>query len=666
MSTSVPVTYSADAERVGWLTFDDPAGKANVFNPATLAALRTALDAAEADAPPALVVISAKDRIFIAGADLSVLAKLPDPATAAEFAREGQKLLGRVADFPAPVVCAIHGACAGGGYEIALACGWRIASDSPFTRIGLPETGLGLIPGWGGTVRLPRLVGAKAAVDHILKAQLLDAPTALSAGLVDAVVPAAELRARAKAEALRLAAGPKNARLTPPAAGDFTELRETTRKKTRGRLPALLAAIDVAGQTASLPLAEALELEAKAFGELAAGPVAKNLLYVFAVGEAAKKRTLVGWFPPAVTPLTPIKRIGVVGAGVMGSGVAQWCAAKGFDVVLRDVTPEFVARGVKVIVGLCEEAVKRGRMSTAEASATMGRIATTTAWDGFESCDLVIEAIVEDVTAKKKLFSELAIVAGAGALLVSNTSALPIDEIAGHVPNPDRTLGLHFFNPVSRMPLVEVIIGPSTDAVAAGRVLALVKALGKSPVICRSSPGFVVTRVLFFYLNAAVRLRERGVPTEQLDAAMRDWGWPMGPMRLIDEVGVDVTDFIFGEMAHYFPTRFQRAGACGQMLGAGLRGRKTGAGFYSYAAGAGESINSAATALVSGGDLRLSAAEIQRQLMTVMIDEAQRCLDEGVVKSADDVDFTLLSGAGFPAFRGGLMRYARGARDYGG
>jgi 3-hydroxyacyl-CoA dehydrogenase / enoyl-CoA hydratase / 3-hydroxybutyryl-CoA epimerase len=252
-------------------------------------------------------------------------------------------------------------------------------------------------------------------------------------------------------------------------------------------------------------------------------------------------------------------------------------------------------------------------------------------------------------------------------VLASNTSALPIDEIAGHVANPARTVGIHFFNPVSRMGLVELILAPQTSAETGARVLDLVKALGKSPVICRSSPGFLVTRVLFFYLNAAVRLWEQGTTTVEIDGAMRDFGWPMGPLRLIDEVGVDVTDFIFGEMAHYFPERFMRATTCGRMLAAGMKGRKNGAsrGFYRYDGGR-EIVNDGETRPLAGARSYEAVSGRERQrveicdhLMRVMVAEAERCVSEGVVKSPDDVDFALLSGAGFPAFRGGLLRWAR-------
>ena len=660
-----PVTFSLDAGGTGWIVFDSPDSRANIFNPATQAALAHAIRSAAASPAKAVVVMSAKERIFIAGADLKWLGSLPDAESAAAFSRTGQELFQQLTSLKVPVVCAIHGACAGGGFELALACHWRLASDAGVTQIGLPEIGLGTIPGWGGSVRLPRLIGATAALDHMLRAQLLRSSDALTAGLVDEVVPAAELKERAQAVALQLAAaGRLPVRPSPPvpAPGYFEELRRTTVKKVRDQQPAPPTVIDVVEQTAGVDLAAALEIEALAFGRVTTGEVCRNLVEVFFLRTAAKKRTLDGWFPALTDAVPPIKRVGVVGAGVMGSGIAHWLATSGYEVVLRDVQPELVERGLGVVRQLFADAVKRGKLSATAAGDGLGRITTTTAWDGFATCDLVIEAIVENVAAKRRLFTELAGIVRPDALLVSNTSALPIEEIAGHVPQPERTLGLHFFNPVSHMTLVELILGRSTSAGSAARVLALARTLGKSPVLARSSPGFLVTRVLFFYLNEAVKLWERGVPAAVLDGALRDFGWPMGPLRLIDEVGVDVSDFIFHELAQYFPGRFTTTTACSALLAAGLKGRKNGAGagFYSYQNGR-ETVNDAVPRPLAAesGRPALSPAAITDHLMDVMIDEARLCLHEGVVRSPADVDFALVTGAGFPAFRGGLMRYAR-------
>ena len=663
MSLPPSVTHSVDADGIGWITFDHPAGRANIFNPATQEALGTALAALAAAPLRAVVVISAKEKIFIAGADLKWLGQVDSPEAATAAAREGQALFGLLAGFKVPVVCAIHGACAGGGFELALACDWRIASEAPETVIGLPEVGIGLIPGWGGCARLPRLIGVPAAVGHILKAALVPAATAQAAGLVDELAPAAELRSRARTAALRLADAGRPVRPAPPAAPDgfFAAQRQNAAVRMRGQ-PAPLAVLAAIEQGAGLSLAEALEIEAARFGEVAAGEVAKNLIQVFFLKDAVKKLTVDAWYPPAADPAAPppLRRIGIVGAGVMGSGIAHWCAQRGLSVMLGDSNREALGRGLDVIRSLLAEAVKRGALTAADAHQRLGAIGATTDLEDFSECDLVIEAIVENVAAKQELLAALTRCVRPDCVLASNTSALPIEEIAARVPAPERTIGLHFFNPVGRMPLVELVLSPHTSRTTAERALAFVKGLGKSPVICRSAPGFFVTRVLFFYLNEACRLWEQGVPAAAIDTAMRDWGWPMGPLRLIDEVGVDVTAFISGEMRHYYGDRFAGATVCARMLAAGLKGRKNGAsaGFYTYG-GMKESLNPALAAFAPAAAITMDAVAIQDRLNGLMIDETKRVLAEGVLHSADDADFALLMGAGFPAWRGGLMRHAR-------
>ncbi len=358
-----------------------------------------------------------------------------------------------------------------------------------------------------------------------------------------------------------------------------------------------------------------------------------------------------------------IRRVGVVGAGVMGSGIAQWMAARGFDVVLRDAQPAALGRAAEVMRGLFAGAVARRKMSEAEAAAGLQRLATTTGWDGFDTCDLVIEAIIEEVGAKRRVFSEIAAVVRPDAIVASNTSALPIEEFAGHVPYPERTLGLHFFNPVSRMALVELVVTPHTAPAVRDRVRDFARALGKHPVTCRSTPGFLVTRVLFFYLNEAVRLWEQGGDLSAIDGALRAFGWPMGPLRLIDEVGVDVTDFIFGELAHYYPGRFAGTTACGRLVAAGLLGRKNGAsrGFYRYGP-EGEMANDLETRALQAVVGVRPAPEPAAYLMEIMVAEARRCMAEGVVAAAADVDDALRLGAGFPLSRGGLLAWADGAK----
>jgi 3-hydroxyacyl-CoA dehydrogenase/enoyl-CoA hydratase/3-hydroxybutyryl-CoA epimerase len=663
MSDSTPVAHSVDGEGVGWIVFDDPTGRANVFNPTTQAAFRAAVSALAGQPLKAVVVHSAKEKIFIAGADLKWLMALPDAAAAKQLSRDGQELFALLENLKVPVVCAIHGACAGGGYELALACHWRLATDAKETVIGLPEVGIGVIPGWGGCARLPRLIGAEAAVAHMLKAALVPAAAALKAGLVDELVPATELKARAKAAALRLATEGRPDRAIPPApaADFFASQRKAVLGRQRGQ-PAPLAVLDAVEQGAGLPLAGALDLEATLFGGVAAGETAKNLIHVFRLKEGGKKATTDAWFPneKAADKSEPFRIIGIIGAGVMGSGIAQWCASRGFGVILCDTDKDAVERGIKVIRGLFKQQEERGLLTAAEAHRMMGGIGVTTSLEDFEMCDLVIEAIVENVAAKQKLFAELTKVMSPDCVFASNTSALPLEELASTAANPGRVVGLHFFNPVGRMPLVELVLGKETTRATADRALAFVKTLGKTPVICRSSPGFLVTRVLFFYLNEACRLWEQGLPTDVIDRALREWGWPMGPMRLIDEVGVDVTDFIFAEMKHYFPDRFTATTVCQRMLAAGLKGRKNGesSGFYTYADGK-ETLNAAMAPFAPAAKYSMESAAIAEKLNGVMIDETRRVLAGGVLKTPDEADLALLLGAGFPAFRGGLMRHAK-------
>lgn len=662
---SVPptVSFSIDDARVAWIIFDDLGSRANILSSSTRADFARVLGEAHAAKPKAIVLLSAKDRVFIAGADLHELREIPSVKAASDFASEGQKLFELVASSSIPVVCAIHGACAGGGFELALACHWRIATDGPVTRLGLPETSLGTLPGWGGCVRLPRLVGPAMALDHILKAQMVSAKDALHAGFIDEICPPNELKLLARSAALKLAADGIPARSVAPADRPFPGFREKLRAQSHGTDLARSAVIHIIEATAGLPFPAAFEIEARAFGEVTAGETCKNLIDVFFLKEQARKRSLAAWFPRVPTDVPPIRKVGIVGAGVMGSGIAHWIAAHGLEVVIREVQSNLLERGRRTIDGLLEEAVKRGKMSAVQAADAVRRVSATTQWEGFADCDLVIEAIVEDLGAKRALFRELAGIVRPDAILASNTSALPIEEIASNIVRPERTLGLHFFNPVSRMPLLELVLGPATSAETAERALRFVRGLEKSPVICRSSPGFIVTRVLFFYLNEAVRRWESGESAESIDSAMRQFGWPMGPLRLIDEVGVDVTHAIFGEMAHYFPERFKATAACGRLLERGLRGRKNGSasGFYTYSGGR-EILNPNAEAAHDGRQAAEPPGDpeaVSGPLMRIMADEAQRCLAEGVVKSPDDIDFALLSGAGFPAFRGGLMRHAK-------
>jgi len=574
-----------------------------------------------------------------------------------------------------PVLCAIDGACAGGGYELALACHWRIASDAQVTLIGLPEVSHGLIPAWGGCVRLPRLIGAHAAVKHILRGALLPAAEALRLGLVDEVVPAASLKARARVVALRLAASGKPDRsgssVTAHPLSSISPIPEQTlfsdyRKRALAHGPgrkAQLAALDVIEQGANLPFSQAQELESAMFGEMATSEIARNLIRVFFLKNAGKKNPLDAWFPPepAGTPaIAPIRNVGIIGAGVMGTGIAHCCAMQGVGVLMHDADRNILKQGVEVIRELFREGENRGKISHAAAHKAMGGIGLSSSLEDFEFCDLVIETVTEDAAVKRQVFAELIRFVPPEVVLTSNTSALPIEKITAEMPEPGRVAGLHFFNPVGRMQLVEIALTVHTTRATATRALGLVRALGKTPIICRASPGLFVTRVLAHYLNEACRCWENGAPVEVIDQAMTEWGWPMGPLRLIDEVGVNIINSIFHEMAASYPGRFSATSICGQLVYAGMSGRKNGAssGFYAYSGEKGE-VNPQLGQFAPARKADLEASAIQSRLVFRMIEEAQRALEEGIVKTEDEADLALLLGVGFPAFRGGLLHYAR-------
>lgn len=662
-----PITYSIDADGIAWVTFDDPAAKANVFNLESMESLKRTIAALrDASRLKAVVFMSGKENIFIAGADIRALENIGSKERAHELSREGQKVFQSLADLKVPLLAAIHGACAGGGCELVLACDYRIAADDKATQIGLPEVALGLIPGWGGCARLPRLTGLRRALDHILKAQMVPAVVAKKQGIVDEVVPAAILREQARKTALTWIKVGVPSRPShwengwPARAVVCAQARKLTLARTRGQYPSAMKAIEVIEQGLGKSLEEALEIESRGLSETVATPVCKNLIHVFHLREGNKKLTLDAWFPnqSATRPLR-MGRVGVIGAGVMGSGIAHWIAARGFEVRLRDVKPEFVARGMENIASLFRDGVKRRRITVREAEQGLSRITATTDWSGFASCDLVIEAVIEDLKVKKPVFEQLSARLRPDAILASNTSAIPIDEIASCATNPGRVIGIHFFNPVSRMPLVEMILGPRTSRAAADTALAFVKSLGKQIVVCKDSPGFLVNRVLMPYLNTAGHMWMEGTDLKSIDDAMLDFGMPMGPLRLIDEVGIDVAFHVATELAHYLGERMKVADVLVKMNQAGLKGRKGGKGFYVYE-GKRETVNpELGRYLPSGLSPRpLPGREIVDRLIGTMIHEAELCLKEGVVRTPEDVDLALIMGTGFPPFRGGLMRCA--------
>ena len=641
-------------DNIAVVTFDHPEKSANLFDEETLDELHLVVSALECLNPDGVVFTSSKDSIFIAGADLESLASVNEERLE-HLVVKGQDAFSRIAGLPMPTVAAIHGACAGGGFELALACDARIASNDKATKIGLPETMLGILPAWGGSTRLPRLVGIPVALDAILGGKLYAASHARKLGFVDAVIP----RERLLGAAIKvLCEGPPKRRKPFWKTNWLTAalmrpiVRRRVLAKTRGNYPALLEAIEVVTRGANDSVDASLDRERDAILRLATTPAARNLMRLFLLQEKAKRFR----YDRAVDRkrIEPVERAAVIGAGVMGSGIAQWLAARNYPVILRDIDRERVAAGMESIRRLFSKAVKRRIFSKHEAKMRMDLISPSADPVPLNRCDLIIEAAVEELAIKKKIFADLCDRSRKDTILATNTSALPIADLcfADGVTNPERIIGLHFFNPVSRMKLVEVVVTEETAPEVVERTLAFVRSIGKLPVVVKDSPGFLVNRILMPYLIEAGKLVDAGYAPAYIDEAMLEFGMPMGPMRLLDEIGLDVAGHVAATMRNAFGDRFEMPRCLGEMVEEGNFGRKTGRGFYRY-----ENGRVIEEKRRSASDENMSRPELADHLAALMADEALLCLDEGVALEADDVDFAMVLGTGFAPFRGGPITW---------
>jgi 3-hydroxyacyl-CoA dehydrogenase / enoyl-CoA hydratase / 3-hydroxybutyryl-CoA epimerase len=626
------------------LTFDRPESGANIFDAATMQSLREQIDAIEKDASiKGVIVTSAKKSIFIAGADLKTLLKQAQSGEMRGFISEGQKVFNRLVALKVPTVAAIHGACAGGGYEITLACDYRVASDDPATKIGLPETTLGLVPAWGGATRLPRLIGANAAAEVILKGKLYGAAEAMKLGLVDEVVPKEQILEAARK---KLAAGNRKMEGGAPATPASQELSppKISGNTAPGR------AYEIIKRSGESTIEESLAMEVDAISELGATDATQNLIRNFFLADKYRKGS-------SKTPPEKILHAAVIGAGVMGSGIAQWLSARGVSVILRDVDSAAIDRGLANIEKTYADAVKRGLMNEAKAKEGRARIVASTQPMPLRDVQIVIEAASEKLEIKKKIFGDLAANTPDTTILATNTSALPIEELATSTGSPARVVGLHFFNPVSRMKLIEVVAGRQTSEEIRERALAFARQIGKLPVLVQDSPGFLVNRVLFPYLLDAAEMFQNGVSAEEIDGPLLEWGMPMGPLRLIDEIGVDITVDIAATLEKAFGARDQACEILQKMYAAKILGRKTGAGFYKYE-GKQPLPNDAIQGWRQESGEKFALENITNRLVYLMVNEAARCLEEKVVASPDDADYGMVLGTGFPVYRGGPLRFA--------
>ncbi|MFQ5603304.1 MAG: 3-hydroxyacyl-CoA dehydrogenase NAD-binding domain-containing protein [bacterium] len=664
---------------VAFLIFDVPGEKVNILSSEVMTELNDWLEELKSKAGiSALVFLSGKEDNFIAGADVAEIKDVYDPAEGAEKARKGQAIFQKIHDLPFPVVAAIQGACVGGGLELALACHFRIAKVHPKTKIGLPEVRLGILPGFGGTQRLPRLIGIQRALKLILTGKLVDAKWAGKLGIVDKVLPvdypfsfmkaAAEefaynmqrkfarsayekKRNAKKLHALLLESNPFGRKIL------FEQAKKQALRTTRGHYPAPLKALEAVQKGIELPLQEGLEVEARLLGELIATEESKNLISLYYLNEALKKDAGVDKVKQEVRE---IKNVALLGAGVMGGGIAQYLADHEFAIRMKDINEEAVNVGLKRARQIFQKALDKKKINSREMQRKWSLISGTTDYSGFSQLDFVIEAIVENLEIKKAVFSEVEEKVKDSTILASNTSSLSITEIASAVKKPERVIGFHFFNPVHRMPLVEIIRGEKTSDETTITTVAFAKRMGKIPIVVKNSPGFLVNRILAPYINEATLMVEEGAKIDAIDRAMLDFGMPMGPLNLLDEVGIDVGYKVAKIMQKAFTERVTPSKVIARVNEDGRLGKKGGKGFYIYE-GKNKIVDHAVYGLLKDlirQDTELSQQDMQNRLIFVMLKEAVLCLEEEIVRRPRDVDAGMIFGTGFPPFRGGLLKYA--------
>jgi len=604
-----------------------------------------------------------KENCFLAGADISLIAGMKTEAEAADGAERGQNIYNRIEDLTIPTVACVDGVCLGGGLELSLSCKTILASNSPKTSLGLPEVKLGIIPGFGGTYRLPKKIGLPNALDMILTGKTLRADKAKRIGLVAEVYPRENLIAMApsffnkKAKSLSVSESMKELATENFVTRKiiFQKVREQVLKKTNGFYQAPLKILDVMDSGMMKGRTSYLASEAQAFGELAISEQSKNLQHIYFMSEAVKKYN----GPKSTKPLPVLTRGAALGAGTMGGGIAWLMADAGMQPIMKDLTTDALNLGLKQSSANFQGALKRKKINADEFERKQRSITAQLDYSGFKKIDLVIEAVVENMNVKKSVFAETEKYVHRDTLLTSNTSSLSVQEMAGALEFPDRFAGLHFFNPVHLMPLVEIIVH---DKIAPETIEALHKwvlRVKKTPVIVKDGPGFLVNRILMPYLNEAGFLLEEGVSLKDLDKAALDFGMPMGPGRLLDEVGIDVGVKVAKILHDGLGERAASSKLSSKMVEKGLLGKKSSKGFYLYdEKGKPTGANPEVEELLPKEKKKMSESELQMRMFLPMINEAAAILQDGIVQTAGDVDLGLIFGIGFPPFRGGLLRYA--------
>jgi 3-hydroxyacyl-CoA dehydrogenase/enoyl-CoA hydratase/3-hydroxybutyryl-CoA epimerase/3-hydroxyacyl-CoA dehydrogenase/enoyl-CoA hydratase/3-hydroxybutyryl-CoA epimerase/enoyl-CoA isomerase len=674
MNQSSPAALSLEvrADGIGAITFDQPGSRANTLGQAVQGEFEAILTQLKSRKDlKGLILRSGKPGMFIAGADLKELGGAkPDPEQTRRLVKRGLDLIAAFEALPYPTVAAIDGACMGGGLELAMGFDFRLATTNPKTELALPEVKIGLFPGWGGTQRLSRLIGPALAAELICSGDAVKPDRARALGLVfDAVPPERLLE-----EAVRLIewaaqsqpawreARKKKQQPVGLSEDQLSFMAAVTRaqvlEKTKGQYPAPLAALSAIVKGCNLPLEAGLKIETDGFVPLVGSPICLNLIAIFFMSQRLQKDPGV---VDASIQSRPVQRVGVLGAGIMGAGIAGAHIRKGIPVTLLDSNPQALEKGVAGLAKNMQGRVEIGRMAPSDMVAALARLSATTTLNAFADRDVAIEAVIENEQVKVQVYRELQKILPADAILASNTSTISITRMAKSVSRPENFAGMHFFNPVEKMQLVEVIRGEKTSDATTVTLVALAKRIGKTPIVVRDCPGFLVNRVLFPYMNEALILLQEGAEPRAIDKAATAFGTPMGPITLHDVVGIDTAFYAGKVIFEAFPDRATAPRIVAELVQAGRLGQKSGAGFYSYAKGSRGADDPAFAAILERcrtGRRSLTMEEITDRLFLPMVPEASRVLMERVVREPADVDMGLILGIGFPPFQGGLLRWA--------
>lgn len=673
------LTLNIEKNGVANLIFDLPNEKVNKLSAEVLLELEKALNVIDGNKGiRVLVITSHKDDIFIAGADINEIKDITTPEDALAKVSYGQNILTKIAQLKIPTIAVIDGACLGGGLELALACKYRVAITNPKTSLGLPEVNLGIIPGFGGTQRLPQLIGLQESLKIILTGKPVDANKAFKIGLVDDIIREeflSEKLGHFVTEILKN--GEKNHYLQRRAEAKskrflfetlflgkyviFYLARKDLYEKTKGQYPAPFCALEVIKRTYGKTYStRGYKTELEAFCELAVGDISKNLIEIFFTSEALKKDLGVAGEVAAVD----VKNAALLGAGVMGGGIAWLFANNNINIRIKDITQNAIALGYNQIVKVFNQLKKIRKITPEQANIKISNVSAGLDYAGFDRAQVVVEAVVENMAVKKRILAEAETQVSANAIIASNTSSLSISEMAHALQNPERFVGMHFFNPVNRMPLVEVIRGEKTSDQTIATIVKLSKKLGKTPIVVKDVAGFLVNRILLPYMNEAAYLLQEGAEIRRVDSLIERFGMPMGPFILADVVGIDVGVKVAHSLFESYGERMRVATILDEIYNnhKELLGKKVGKGFYIHS---NNQVNQKIDGILSEvrkakaiHQIYIQDAEIIDRCILTMVNEAAKCLEENVVKNTRYLDMAMIMGTGFPAFRGGVLRYA--------